>query len=43
MEYARWYPSALGVDGYGRLQHWVRVITYNGRIVSAYPTSRPFR
>jgi len=38
-------PTAVGVDGHGNLQYWVRVIvnTRTNIVTSAYPASRPFR
>lgn len=43
VEYARRFTFAQGIDGYGNLQYWLRVIMYNGQIIAVYPTSRAFR
>lgn len=44
VEYAKRFPTAAGVDGYGNLQYYVRVIVdRNGKVISAYPASRAFR
>ena len=43
LEYARRFSYAVGTDGYGHAQYWVRVIISQGQIISAYPASRPFR